>query len=79
MPDFLTRLNGTWRFVRRVPAEFSEIDKRGIVRRSTKVRIVILLSEGSASAVVHPFAPLTGKTCKTVQSLVSSSRAFSLH
>src|SRR5882757_9444933 len=39
MPDFLTRRNGTWHFVRRVPAEFSEYDKRGIVRHSTKVRV----------------------------------------
>ncbi|MCP3447359.1 tyrosine-type recombinase/integrase [Bradyrhizobium sp. CCGUVB14] len=39
MPDFLTRRNGTWHFVRRVPAEFSDFDKRGIVRHSTKVRV----------------------------------------
>ena len=39
MPDFLTRRNGTWHFVRRVPAEFSAFDKRGIVRHSTKVRV----------------------------------------
>ena len=39
MPDFLTRRNGTWHFVRRVPAEFSTFDKRGIVRHSTKVRV----------------------------------------
>jgi len=39
MPDFLTRRNGTWHFVRRVPSEFSEFDKRGIVRHSTKVRV----------------------------------------
>lgn len=39
MPDFLTRRNGTWHFVRRVPAEFAAFDHRGIVRHSTKVRI----------------------------------------
>lgn len=39
MPDFLTRRNGTWHFVRRVPSEFSQFDKRGIVRHSTKVRV----------------------------------------
>ena len=39
MPDFLTRRNGVWHFVRRVPAEFSEFDERGIVRHSTKVRV----------------------------------------
>jgi integrase len=39
MPDFLTRRNGTWHFVRRVPVEFSAFDQRGIVRHSTKVRV----------------------------------------
>ncbi|MCC8978916.1 tyrosine-type recombinase/integrase [Bradyrhizobium acaciae] len=39
MPDFLTRRDGTWHFVRRVPAEFSQYDKRGIVRQSTKIRV----------------------------------------
>lgn len=39
MPDFLTRRSGTWHFVRRVPAEFSHFDVRGIVKHSTKVRI----------------------------------------
>jgi integrase len=39
MPDFLTRRNGTWHFVRRVPSQFSDFDKRGIVRHSTKVRV----------------------------------------
>lgn len=39
MADFLTRRNGTWHFVRRVPAEFTAFDHRGIVRHSTKVRI----------------------------------------
>ena len=39
MTDFLTRRNGTWHFVRRVPAEFSAVDRRGIVRHSTRVKI----------------------------------------
>lgn len=39
MPDFLTRRDGTWHFVRRVPTEFARFDARGIVRHSTKVRI----------------------------------------
>jgi hypothetical protein len=39
MPDFLTRRDGTWHFVRRVPTEFASFDARGIVRHSTKVRI----------------------------------------
>jgi integrase len=39
MPDFLTRRHGTWQFVRRVPAEFAQVDPRRVVQHSTKVRI----------------------------------------
>ena len=39
MPDFLTRRDGTWHFVRRVPQEFARLDARGIVRHSTKVKV----------------------------------------
>jgi integrase len=39
MPDFLTRRHGTWHFVRRVPTEFAQFDRRGIVKHSTRVRI----------------------------------------
>ena len=39
MSDFLTRRHGAWHFVRRVPSEFASLDPRGIIRRSTKVRI----------------------------------------
>lgn len=39
MPDFLTRRNGSWHFVRRVPVEFMEFDRRGVIRHSTKVRV----------------------------------------
>jgi hypothetical protein len=39
MPDFLTRRNGSWHFVRRVPIEFAEFDRRGVIRHSTKVRV----------------------------------------
>ncbi len=39
MPDFLTRRNGTWHFVRRVPIEFADVDRRGVVRHSTKIKI----------------------------------------
>jgi hypothetical protein len=38
MPDFLTRRNGTWHFVRRVPSEYAKLDPRGIIKHSTKVR-----------------------------------------
>lgn len=40
MPEFLTRRNGTWHFVRRVPLEFADFDRRGVVRHSTRIRIV---------------------------------------
>ena len=39
MNDFLTRRNDTWHFVRRVPAEFSAVDPRVIVRHSTRIKI----------------------------------------
>ena len=39
MPDFLTRRNGTWHFVRRVPVEFASLDPRRIIKHSTKVRV----------------------------------------
>jgi integrase len=39
MPRHLVKREGYWRFVRRVPREYSELDMRGIVQQSTKVRI----------------------------------------
>jgi integrase len=39
MPDFLTRRDGTWHFVRRVPQEFARFDARTIIRHSTRVRV----------------------------------------
>ncbi|WP_271611436.1 hypothetical protein [Bradyrhizobium sp. CCBAU 21360] len=39
MPDFLTRRNGMWHFVRRVPKEYCNLDTRGVIRHSTKVRV----------------------------------------
>src|SRR5260370_33397841 len=45
MRDFLTRRNGTWHFARRVPTEFAYLDRRGVVRHSTKIRIA---SDGAA-------------------------------
>jgi len=39
MSDFLTRRGSTWHFVRRVPAEFGALDRRGIVRHSTRIKI----------------------------------------
>lgn len=40
MADFLTKRAGFWHFVRRVPSAFSDLDRRGVVRQSTKIRIV---------------------------------------
>jgi hypothetical protein len=39
MPDFLTRRNSTWHFVRRVPTEFAHLDSRSVVKHSTRIRI----------------------------------------
>jgi hypothetical protein len=39
MPEYLTQRNGYWQFVRRVPLEFATLDKRGIIKHSTKVEI----------------------------------------
>lgn len=39
MTRYLGRRGGFWHYVRRVPAEFSRIDPRGIVKESTKIRI----------------------------------------
>ncbi|MHC2250817.1 integrase [Bradyrhizobium embrapense] len=39
MPERLTKRNGYWHFVRRVPPEFAGIDTRGIVKQSTKIRV----------------------------------------
>ena len=39
MPDFLTRRNNTWHFVRRVPNEFAQLDTRGVVKHSTRIKI----------------------------------------
>jgi integrase len=39
MSRHLGKRDGYWRFIRRVPKEFIELDQRGIVQQSTKVRI----------------------------------------
>jgi hypothetical protein len=39
MPDFLTRRNNTWHFVRRVPIEFAQLDTRGVIKHSTKIKL----------------------------------------
>jgi hypothetical protein len=39
MSEYLTRRNGTWHFARRVPVEFADLDRRGVIKQSTKIRI----------------------------------------
>ena len=39
MSDFLGCRDGIWCYVRRVPIEFADLDRRGIIKLSTKVRI----------------------------------------
>ncbi|MGC2076742.1 MAG: hypothetical protein WA728_12055, partial [Xanthobacteraceae bacterium] len=39
MADFLTKRGSFWRFCRRVPQEYLNLDTRGIVLESTKIRI----------------------------------------
>jgi len=53
MPDFLTRRNGTWHFVRRVPVEFASFDPRGVIRHSTKVRVATDRTGRRATQVAH--------------------------
>lgn len=39
MPEYLSKRNGHWQFVRRVPLEFVALDPRGVVKHSTKVAV----------------------------------------
>ena len=55
MPDFLTRRNGTWHFVRRVPIEFAPLDSRGVIKHSTRIRIVHDRSGRRAARVAEQF------------------------
>jgi hypothetical protein len=55
MPDFLTRRNGTWHFARRVPTEFAHLDRRGVVRHSTKIRIASDRAAVRASRIAEKF------------------------
>jgi hypothetical protein len=40
VPDYLTKRNGFWQFVRRVPLEFAHLDQRGVVKHSTRVEVL---------------------------------------
>jgi hypothetical protein len=39
LTDYLTKRNGYWAFVRRVPIEFAHLDTRGVVKHSTKIAV----------------------------------------
>jgi integrase len=53
MPRHLVKRDGYWRFCRRVPQEFAELDKRGIVQQSTKIRVADDTRGLRASEVAH--------------------------
>ncbi len=53
MSDFLTRRGATWHFVRRVPAEFADLDRRGVVRHSTRIRVADDRIGRRAARVAH--------------------------
>jgi hypothetical protein len=73
MPDFLTRRNGTWHFVRRVPAEFTSFDRRSIIRHSTKVRVAEDRNGRRASRIAQKFSEqLEGYWCSLAHGLHNS-------
>jgi integrase len=39
MTDYLTKRNGHWHFVRRVPTEFAHLDKRDIINHTTRILV----------------------------------------
>jgi integrase len=39
MPDYLSKRDGLWRYIRRVPKEFADLDKRKIIQHSTGVAV----------------------------------------
>jgi integrase len=77
MPEFLTRRNDTWHFVRRVPLEFADIDPRRIVRHSTRIRIAHDPVGRRAARVAEKFnerLELTWKDLALGQSRAESTR-----
>jgi hypothetical protein len=40
-PQYLTVRHGVWHFLRRVPAEYAHLDKRGNVKLSTKIKVAV--------------------------------------
>ncbi len=50
-PQYLTRRQGVWHFLRRVPAEYAHLDKRGNVKLSTKIKLSVDCKGTKASQV----------------------------
>ncbi len=53
MSDFLTRRGATWHFVRRDPTEFADLDRRGVVRHSTRIKVADDRIGRRAARVAH--------------------------
>ena len=77
MSEFLTRRNGTWHFVRRVPLEFAKVDRRGVVRHSTRIRIAHDRAGRRAARIAETFnerLELTWKNLALGQSRSAATR-----
>src|SRR5262245_19101193 len=55
MPARLTERNGTWHFVRKVPQEFAHLDRRGVIKLSTKIRVGDDRAGAKASRIAAQF------------------------
>jgi len=65
MPDFLTRRNGTWHFVRRVPLEFGDGGGLLYTIRGQETDQIIMLRykvEGSTIVTNQPSEPRVERT-----------------
>lgn len=39
MGDRITKRGGVWHYARRVPRQFASLDRRGVIRVSTKIKV----------------------------------------
>ncbi|EHR03237.1 tyrosine-type recombinase/integrase [Bradyrhizobium sp. WSM471] len=51
-PQYLTKRHGVWHFLRRVPVEYEQLDRRGNVKLSTKIKVATDRTGTKASRVV---------------------------
>jgi integrase len=51
--EYLTVRKGVWHFVRRVPVEYADLDRRGIVKLSTKIKYAADRGGSKAGRVAH--------------------------